>query len=63
MMRPKITTPAVSVFVREMSPAILVVYADGVLLSLCWMNRRKSAKRKREIHVTVRQLTLKGLKP
>ena len=35
MMRPKITTPAVSVFVREMSPAILVVYADGVLLSLC----------------------------
>jgi len=34
MMRPKITTPAVSVFVREMSPAILFVYADGVLLSL-----------------------------
>ena len=41
MMRPKITTPAVSVFVREMSPAILVVYADGVLLSLCWIPAKK----------------------
>ena len=44
MMRPKITTPAVSVFVREMSPAILVVYADGVLLSLCWIAPAKKCE-------------------